>query len=104
MIKRIVKLTIREEDIATFMEIFRESKEKIAAQPGCYYVEMLQDQRDPRLCFTYSLWEDQGSLDAYRESALFGDVWPKTKALFDDKPEAWSLVTIAAAAQKGLEA
>jgi len=91
MIKRIVKLTIKEEFLNTFFEIFESSKEHILAQPGCQHVEMLQDASDSRLCFTYSLWDDQASLDAYRGSELFGKVWPRTKALFDDKPEAWSL-------------
>jgi len=93
MIKRIVKLTIKEEHISEFFKIFEDSKKKIAAQPGCHYVEMLQDENDPRLCFTYSMWDDQESLDAYRKSVLFGGVWPATKALFDGKPEAWSLTT-----------
>jgi len=63
----------------------------IVPKPGCYHVEMLQDTADPRHCFTYSIWKDQESLDLYRKSDLFGEVWPKTKLLFDDKPEAWSL-------------
>jgi len=91
MIKRIVKLTIKTEHLADFFDIFESSKVHIAAQPGCQHVEMLQDVNDPRLCFTYSLWDNQDSLDAYRKSALFGKVWPQTKALFDSKPEAWSL-------------
>lgn len=93
MIKRIVKLTIKEEYISEFFKIFEDSKEKIAAQPGCHYVEMLQDSKDPRLCFTYSVWDNQESLDAYRKSELFGGVWPATKTLFDGKPEAWSLIS-----------
>lgn len=92
MITRIVKLTIKEEYIPEFFDIFKESKDKIVDQPGCLSVEMLQDANDPRLCFTYSIWEDPESLDAYRSSELFGTVWPRTKALFDDKPEAWSLI------------
>ncbi len=93
MIKRIVKLTIKVEHIDTFFQIFDESKEKILAQPGCHYVEMLQSKDDPRLCFTYSMWDDEASLNDYRKSTLFGAVWPRTKALFDGKPEAWSLIT-----------
>ena len=91
MIKRIVKLTIKKEHINSFKTIFEQSKDHIAAQPGCYHVEMLQDTADPRHCFTYSIWKDQESLDLYRKSDLFGEVWPKTKLLFDEKPEAWSL-------------
>jgi len=93
MIKRIVKLTIKEEHIPDFFEIFSISKAKILDQPGCRYVEMLQDTKDPRLCFTYSLWDSQSDLDNYRQSDLFGSIWPRTKNLFDGMPEAWSLQT-----------
>jgi (4S)-4-hydroxy-5-phosphonooxypentane-2,3-dione isomerase len=30
-------------------------------------------------------------LNAYRESELFKFIWPRTKALFNAKPEAWTL-------------
>lgn len=95
MIKRIVKLVIKAEHTEDFIQLFQESKEHIAAQKGCLSVELLQNNVDDRIFFTYSLWEDEGSLNAYRKSALFGDIWPRTKALFDDRPEAWSVNSIA---------
>ena len=30
-------------------------------------------------------------LENYRNSALFKNVWAKTKVLFNDKPQAWSV-------------
>jgi len=30
-------------------------------------------------------------LEAYRQSELFKNVWSKTKPLFNDKPQAWSV-------------
>lgn len=95
MIKRIVKLVIKAEHTEDFIQLFQESKEHIAARKGCHSVELLQDNADGRIFFTYSLWEDEDSLNAYRKSALFGDIWPRTKALFDDRPEAWSVNSIA---------
>jgi heme-degrading monooxygenase HmoA len=44
--------------------------------------------------FTYSLWESEADLNAYRHSELFEDTWKHTKALFADKPAAWSVDTV----------
>ena len=41
--------------------------------------------------FTYSHWEDEESLNNYRISETFKEVWPQTKALFAAKPQAFSL-------------
>ena len=39
---------------------------------------------------TLSFWSAQDDLDTYRKSALFGEVWPASKALFAAPPEAQS--------------
>lgn len=91
MILRIVKLHFTPEHIETFKEIFESSKPKILAQEGCSHVELWQATADPCLFFTYSHWESQDHLDAYRQSELFGKVWPRTKSLFAHPPEAWSV-------------
>ena len=39
---------------------------------------------------TLSFWNAQDDLDIYRKSALFGEVWPASKALFAAPPEAQS--------------
>ncbi len=95
MLKRIVKLTFKAENIEAFQEIFKERGDRIAESPGCRSVELLQDQNDPRIFFTFSLWDSEEDLNNYRKSPLFGDTWKKTKALFDDKPQAWSTTSIA---------
>lgn len=92
MIKRIVKLTIRAEKIDTFSSKFEGWKQSIRKQDGCQHLELWQDIDDHRLFYTYSEWSDQQALDAYRHSDLFAEVWPQTKALFDDKPAANSVV------------
>ena len=33
---------------------------------------------------------NENSLNAYRDTELFNQVWPKVKQWFTDKPEAWS--------------
>lgn len=91
MIIRIVKMSFYPDRIPDFLEIFEASRERIRSFKGCEHLELLQDRDRPHLIFTYSYWTDQDSLNAYRNSDLFRQTWAKTKALFNDKPEAWSL-------------
>lgn len=88
---RIVKLTFRENEVDSFLEIFNESKTKIRSFPGCARLELLNDINNPAIFFTYSYWDRPESLENYRTSELFQSVWMKTKVLFDGKPEAWSV-------------
>ncbi|MCJ8164683.1 antibiotic biosynthesis monooxygenase [Pontibacter sp. E15-1] len=90
MIVRIVRMTFREDKTGEFLKIFRNSKEKIGAFEGCNHVELLQDINHPNVYSTYSLWDSEEHLNNYRDSELFGQVWKATKALFADKPQAWS--------------
>lgn len=94
MFKRIVKLEFKEANIPTFLHNFEQVKDRIRAFPGCKSLELLQDKSDKGIFFTYSIWESEEALEAYRNSALFGEVWPKTKALFRDKPKAWSVESL----------
>ena len=91
MIKRFVKMTFKPEHIQEFQQIFNSSKELIAAVEGCSHVELLQDVNNPCIFFTFSIWQNTDYIEQYRHSELFKGVWAKTKVLFDDKPEAWSL-------------
>ncbi len=91
MIKRIVKMSFKPENIEEFKTLFNSKKELIAAVEGCSHVELLQDANNDNVFFTYSLWKDVSYIEAYRESELFNSVWAKTKVLFNDKPQAWSL-------------
>jgi quinol monooxygenase YgiN len=92
MIIRIVKMTFDPERTDEFLEVFNASKDKIAAQTGCTHLELLRDIHSPNIFFTYSYWEGEEFLEAYRKSELFGKVWSATKALFSDRPQAWSIV------------
>ena len=91
MIVRIVKLTFHKENIHTFLDIFEQSKQKIRASEGCSLVELYQDEKNESIFFTYSYWTDETFLDLYRQSDFFKSVWAKTKILFSEKPEAWSV-------------
>lgn len=93
MIHRIVKMAFREGEVDNFLEIFKKNCTAIRNFPGC---ESLQLQRGigSSILFTYSLWESDDSLQDYRESRLFRNIWNQTKVLFKDKPEAWSTEVI----------
>ena len=81
----------RPEEVDGFMEFFQEIRHKIEAMPGAIKVQLYQDENDPSILFTLSQWLNESHLNGYRKSELFGYVWPRTKALFSQKPEAWSL-------------
>ena len=91
MLVRIVKLTFKEEHIPTFESLFASTKHKIRSSNGCTFLELYQDKNNPSIFFTYSYWEDESFLNTYRHSDFFKEVWKKTKILFADKPQAWSV-------------
>ncbi|SFW26030.1 putative quinol monooxygenase [Cellulophaga fucicola] len=91
MIVRIVKLTFKTENIVSFENIFNESKHFIRNFEGCNFLELYQDKHNPTIFFTYSYWDSEAALNVYRHSDLFTSVWAKTKVLFADKPEAWTV-------------
>ncbi|MAW94600.1 MAG: antibiotic biosynthesis monooxygenase [Leeuwenhoekiella sp.] len=91
MIIRIVKLTFRPAEVASFLELFANAKKTIRSTPGCNHLELLRDTSNPSIFFTHSHWEQTEDLEAYRKSDFFKKTWSQTKVLFAEKPEAWSL-------------
>ena len=91
MFVRIVKMSFQPERINDFLDIFHHNKEAIRNFPGCRFLELYQDKNHPHIFFTYSYWDAEEDLETYRRSTLFNEVWPQTKALFNAKPEAWSV-------------
>lgn len=94
MLVRIVKLTFKNENIADFLQIFEGHREGIKIFKGFSSLELYQEKINPEVFFTYSHWEDEAALENYRKSEYFRDIWSRTKILFSDKPEAWSLQKI----------
>ncbi len=91
MIIRIVKMTFKPECVEDFLGLFERSKSKIRHQEGCQYLSLLNDKNNTSIFFTYSYWEDEDALNAYRNSETFGEIWPKTKVLFARNAEAWTV-------------
>lgn len=94
MIVRIVKMHFAVDKVTDFQSMFEEIKESIRNQSGCTFLELYQGIDDPQTFFTYSYWNGVADLNNYRESALFQEIWPKTKAMFDQKPEATTVTKI----------
>ena len=92
MIVRVVKMTFRPEEVEAFQRLFEGWRHRIIAFPGCRHLELLHDAEDPRVFFTYSEWDGPEALKAYRDSAVFADVWPVVKGLFATRAKAWSTV------------
>ncbi len=91
MFVRIVKMTFKTDKIDDFLVVFNANKKKIRDTNGCSFLELYRDRTNSSIFFTYSHWNTTQDLENYRCSELFKNVWAKTKILFDDKPEAWSV-------------
>ncbi|MES2704295.1 MAG: antibiotic biosynthesis monooxygenase family protein [Bacteroidota bacterium] len=92
MIIRIVRMKFLPEKVDEFTALFEERKHIIRGFPGCTHLELWQDSNDPHVFVTYSHWASVADLDHYRFSGFFKDTWGTTKALFADKPQAWSVI------------
>jgi len=83
------------ENVDAFLEMFDHKKESIRNFEGCRLLELYRDKTNSNVFFTYSYWDAVESLEKYRQSDLFNNVWAETKKHFNDKPEAWSVDKIA---------
>ncbi len=91
MFIRIVKLTFETSKVESFLENFNKNKNEIRNFDGCRLLEIYRDKNNRDVFFSYSYWESEEHLNAYRNSDFFKSVWEKTKILFSDKPMAWSV-------------
>jgi len=91
MIVRIVQMTFRPETVEQFVLLFEQRRETIRSFPGCTHLELWQDTRQPNIFFTYSHWTTEAHLDHYRFSEFFKDTWGRTKELFAQPAQAWSV-------------
>ncbi len=94
MLVRIVKMSFKPEAVATFLTMFEAKKSNIRNRKGCKLLTLYRDKHNTDVFFTYSYWESEADLEAYRNSDLFTKVWAETKIHFNDKPLAWSVDTI----------
>lgn len=99
MIIRLVKMTFHEKYSEQFELLFAAVKSDIASFEGCQQVELLAEStKDSKaIYFTRSIWNKESNLESYRSSDLFARTWKSTKALFADRPQAWTTQLIAKA-------
>lgn len=92
MIVRLVKMEFKQKEIENFRSLFLNAQPLIEAMEGCLLVNLHQDLKQPEVFFTISKWENEESLENYRQSELFITTWKKVKPMFSNKAEAWSLI------------
>lgn len=90
MLIRIVRMTFHEEKVEEFLQLFKETSGKIREFKGCRHLALWKDYNANNVYITYSKWENADSLEAYRDSDLFQNIWSRTKILFKEKPVAFS--------------
>lgn len=92
MINRIVKMEFDPEKVNTFRELFSKQQNLIRHFPGCLHLELWEHAASGNTWFTFSQWESEAALEQYRQSDLFRETWTATKALFNGKPAAWTVL------------
>lgn len=83
-------MKFKPDGVADFLENFESNKIHIRNFPGCRHLELWQDFSEKNIFVTYSHWDSEEALNKYRDSELFKSVWSFTKALFSEKPQAFS--------------
>lgn len=94
MIRRIVRLEFQPEKVTEFVTFFTENRTKIASFPGCLSLELFKDAGLEHVYYTFSLWESEEALNAYRDSETFHLLWGFAKQRFAGKPLAYSLAPL----------
>lgn len=91
MIIRIVRMHFTEVGAKDFLPIFDLYKNAIRNFSGCSHLQLLKDADDENVFTTLSHWDNSKSLEEYRKSELFKQVWNKVKPLFHERAIAFSL-------------
>lgn len=87
-------MTFLADKVEEFLVVFNSAKDKIRSFPGCISMELLNDINQPSVYVTISLWKSEEDLENYRNSELFKNTWSRTKALFAEKAQAFSLRSV----------
>ncbi len=91
MITRIVRLTIQPEKADAFLDRFNTTYNAIRNFPGCSHLRLFQDTSQPNVFITFSHWDNEESLENYRQSPLFQTTWSEVKPMFGAAPVAFSM-------------
>lgn len=96
MITRIVRLTIAPEKMGDFLARFNATYSAIRNFKGCSHLRLYEDTDQPNVMITYSHWDNEQSLEDYRNSDLFKATWSEVKPMFAAAPLAFSMNEIVA--------
>lgn len=91
MITRIVRLSIRPEEVTLFLAHFKAVSDNIRNFPGCTHLELMRDTDEQSVFYTLSKWTSAAQLEDYRKSPLFKNTWDKVKPLFLESAKAFSM-------------
>lgn len=94
MIVRLVRMTLQPQLLPRFLTMFRERKSQIRGFDGCLHLELWQDANNAAVVYTYSHWETEQHLNAYRFSGFFKETWALTKPFFSEKAIASTLTVV----------
>lgn len=94
MIRRIVRLEFQPEKVGEFVAFFTKNKHVISSYPGCLSLDLYKDASLQNVYYTFSTWESEDALNAYRDSTTFDVLWSYAKQRFAGKPLAYSLAEI----------
>lgn len=91
-LSRIVMLYFEPGFARTFEEIFEKHRKRLLDLDGCDEVKVYRGADNSDDFITVSRWRDDESLQAYRKSELFREVWSKVKPRFRKRAEAFSFL------------
>ena len=94
MIIRIVKMEFQEQHSNEFEAFSAQIHATIRSFEGCQHLEIYRDIVQPNIFFSYSHWQSEEQLNAYRQSDFFRQTWARTKAMFAQRAQAWSVQTV----------
>lgn len=91
MIYRIVRLAFYPEKCSSFLEAFEKRRPLVVGFSGCRSLKLLNDAENSSVFYTFSCWENEAALEAYRSSEVFQSLWQTIKPWFSEKAQAWSM-------------
>ncbi|MFN2430656.1 MAG: putative quinol monooxygenase [Cryomorphaceae bacterium] len=90
MIIRIVELQFTTGSAEKAETLVKNIAPKVRKSEGCHYLDILIDIHRKGHISTFSKWESEAHLNAYRDSDLFRNFWGSVKPLFEVPAKAWS--------------
>ena len=78
--------------VEEFLVIFNTHSKQIRNFKGVLGLELHRDAAMQNVFYTWSTWDSEENLEAYRHSELFKSVWARVRLLFESNPVAYSLV------------